>query len=104
MADRVRAHTRKTASGRTATVREHSRTGRLRKGIVSPRHAWKLLKKAFTANREKRHVVAGILGVLAVAELGCWLTLTGVSLALATAGVLALAVATLGAAAGGLHR
>ncbi len=104
MADRVRTHTRKTASGKTATVRNHTRAGRPKKAIVHPRHAWKLAKKAWSANRKKKRTAAVILSLLALTEITAWLTLEGVSLAFATAGILALSVAAVGAAAGGLHK
>jgi len=99
----VRTHTRKTASGGTTTVRQHSRSGRPRKGLVSPGHAWKLARKAFAAGRKKKKGVAAVLGVLALAEISAWLALEGTSLMLATAGVLALGVAALCAAAGGVN-
>jgi hypothetical protein len=104
MADRVRAHTRKTASGKTATVRSHGRKGRPRKALISPRHSWKLLRKAFAAGRKKKRAAAVVLGLLALTEITAWLTLEGASLIIATAGVLALAVGVAGAGLGGLHR
>lgn len=102
MASRVRAHTRKTASGGTTTVKQHSRTGRPRKALISPGHAWKLAKKAFGARKSRRGLAIG-LGLLAIVEVTAWLTLTGVSLAIATAAILALGVAAIGAAAGGFR-
>jgi hypothetical protein len=68
---------------------------------VTPRHAWKLARKAFAAGRKKKRVTAAVLGGLAVAEFGAWLGLQGVSLMAATAGVLALSVAALAASASG---
>jgi len=103
VANRVRAHSRKTPGGGTARVRQHSRAGRPRRALVSPGHAWKLAGKAFRAGRRKKRLLAAGLGALAVAELTAWLTLEGVSLALVTAGILAVAVGAVGAAAGGLR-
>lgn len=104
MADRVRAHTRKTASGGTTRVRQHGRASRPRKPIVSPRHAWKLARKAFGHARRKRRLLALVFGGLALTELAAWLTLEGVGLALTTAGVLAIAAGTAATAAGGVRR
>lgn len=95
MANRVRSHTRKTASGKTARVQQHSRTGQPRKGLVSPRHAWGLFKRARRASKRKKTVLAVVLGALGVGELVSWLLLD-------TAGFLLMtfaALATLGAAA-----
>jgi hypothetical protein len=97
----VRTHTRRTASGKTTTVHQHTRRNKGRKGIVSPAHAWKLAKSALRAARRKRRVTAAVLGGLAVAEVSAWLTLRGVGLVLATAGVLAIGVASMAAAASG---
>jgi hypothetical protein len=99
----VRTHTRKTAAGGTTTVRQHSRRGRPRKGLVSPGHAWKLAKRAFGAGRKKKRAAAVVLGALALVELGAWVALEGTSLMLATAGVLALSVAAVAAVAGGVE-
>lgn len=105
MADRVRAHTRKLAGGGTARVGNHNRKGRPRKAaLISPGHAWRLFKKAASANRKKKHGAAVVLGVLALTELTAWLTLEGASLIIATAGVCAVAVGVTGAALGGIHR
>jgi hypothetical protein len=93
---RVRQHTRKTASGKTTTVRQHTR------GLVSPRHSWGLFRRAMVAGRRKRKVTAFVLGGLAFAELGAWLTLSGLALILGTAAVLAGATAFLAASAGGM--
>jgi hypothetical protein len=99
----VRTHTRKTASGGTTTVREHSRTGRpRRRGMVTPAHAWNLAKRAVKAGRRKKKVTAAVLGALALGELAAWLALEGAGLMLATAAVLALGVAWVAAAAGGI--
>jgi len=104
MADRVRTHTRAKPGGGSTTVRTHSRTGRPRRALISPRHSWKLLARAFRAARRKKHAAAVVLAVLGAAELAAWLTLEGASLVLATAGVLALGAAAAGAAAGGVRR
>jgi hypothetical protein len=99
----VRTHTRRTKSGGQTTVHQHSRQGqgKQRKPIVSPRHAWKLARRAFAAGRRKKRVTAFVLGGLAVGELGAWLGLRGAGFLLATAGVLMLATAALAAAATG---
>jgi hypothetical protein len=94
----VRGHTRKTASGKTTRVRQHTRRG----GLVSPRHSWALFRRALSAGRRKRKVTAAVLGGLAAVELAAWLTVTGVALILATAAVLAGATAFLAAQAGGM--
>ncbi len=99
----VRTHTRRTKSGRTTTVRQHSRSMRGGRGLVSPGHAWHMTKRAFSAARRKKRVTALVLGGLALGELGAWLTLRGAGLALATAGVLALGVALLAAMASGME-
>jgi hypothetical protein len=91
---RVQTHARRTAGGGTTTVRQHSRKGRPRKPIVSPGHAWKLAKKAFRAGKRKHRMMAFALGGLALGELTAWGTLRGAGLMLATAGVLAMAVAS----------
>jgi hypothetical protein len=101
MAARVRTHTRRTKSGRTSTVRQHSRRTRGRRGLVSPRHSWKLARRAFRAARRRKRGTALMLGGLAAGELTAWLTLRGVGLVLATAAVLALGVASLAMAASG---
>jgi len=82
------------------TVRQHSRRARGR-GLVSPGHAWKLLRRAFRAGRRHKKGTAAALGALALAELGAWAALRGAFLMLATAGLLALGVAWLAAAASG---
>jgi len=97
----VRTHTRRTASGKTTTVQQHSRRKQGRRGLVSPSHAWKLARRAWAAGRRHRRVTAAVLGGLAVAEVSAWLTLRGVGLVLATAGVLAVGVASLAGAASG---
>jgi hypothetical protein len=72
------------------------------RGLVSPGHAFKLVWQAFGAARRKKRVTAVLLGSLALGEIGAWLTLRGLSLALVTAGVLAIGVASLAAAASGM--
>src|SRR5215472_3942878 len=98
----VRGHTRKTPSGGTTNVTQHSRRGRPRRALLSPGHAWQLAKKALRANRRKKQTVALVLGVLALGEITAWLTLQGVSVILLTFGFIAIAVGTLAAAAGGV--
>lgn len=97
----VRTHSRRTASGGTTTVRQHARRMRGGRGLVSPGHAWKMGRRAFGAARRKKRVTALVLGGLAVGELGAWLTLRGASLVLLSAGLLALGIAALAAAASG---
>lgn len=105
MSERVRAHTRRTASGKTTQVRNHGRKSRPRKAaLVSPRHAWKLLKKAANAAGRKKRGAAMVLGLLALGEITAWLTLEGASLIFVTAGVLAVSVGVVGAGLGGVHR
>jgi hypothetical protein len=97
----VRTHTRRTAGGGTATVRQHSRKGRPRKPLVSPGHAWALFKRSLRAGKRKHRMMAFALGGLALGELTAWGTLRGAGLMLATAGVLAMAVAAVCASASG---
>jgi hypothetical protein len=101
MANRVRTHTRKTPGGGTARVRQHTRAGRPRQGLVSPEHSLKLLKKAIAHGRKKRRVLAMVFGGLAAAELGGWLAFEGIGFGLVTIGVLAVGTGTLVAALGG---
>ena len=101
MANRVRAHTRRTKNGKTTRVQQHTRKGRPRKALVSPRHAWELVKRARRASKRKKTVLAVTLGGLAVAEFGAWLTLDGIRLVAFTAGVVAIGAAGLAAMATG---
>jgi hypothetical protein len=101
MAAKVKQHTRRTASGSTTTVHQHSRRTRGRRALVSPGHAWQMAKRAVRASRRHKRVTAAVLGGLAVGELAAWATLRGASFMLATAGVLAIGVAALAAAASG---
>ncbi len=103
MPDRVRGHQRKTADGKTTTVRQHGRASRPRRALISPGHAWKLLKKAYRHGRRRRRFLAISFTVLAGAELGAWLTLEGFSFTLATAGVLATATGVFLAGLGGVR-
>jgi hypothetical protein len=103
MPDRVRSHTRKTPTGGTTRVRPHSRTSRHRRALVSPRHSWKLAKRAFRAGRRRKRALAVTLGALAILEIGAWLTVEGVALIATTAGVLAITVGVLAAGAGGVR-
>ena len=98
----VRTHTRRTKSGGTTTVRQHSRAMRGGRGLVSPGHAWSMAKRAFGAAQRRKRVTAVVLGGLALGELGAWLALRGVVLALATAVILAIGVGLLAAAASGM--
>jgi hypothetical protein len=101
MSASVRTHTRRTASGRVTTVKRHGRKTKGRRALVSPGHAWRLLGSAIRAGRRQKRATALVLGGLAVGELGAWLTLRGVGLVLATAGVLAIGAASLAMAAAG---
>lgn len=92
---KVRGHTRAKPGGGTTRVRAHTR------GLVTPRHSWRLARRAFRAGRQRRKVAACVLGGLALAELGAWLTVSGLALILATAAVLCGTGAVLAAQAGG---
>jgi len=93
----VRTHTWRTASGKTTTVRHHTRDGSAarpqklkRKRGPNPGHARKLGKRMRAAGRRGRKGKAAMLGALALGELLAWLTLSGTSIILALiAGVLA---------------
>jgi hypothetical protein len=98
----VRTHTRRTASGETTTVHQHSRRNRGGRGLVSPGHAWKMAGRAVRAARRRKRLTALVFGGLALGELGAWTALRGVGLALATAGILAIGIAWLAAAASGM--
>jgi hypothetical protein len=98
----VRSHARRTKSGGTTTVRQHSRRVRGGRGLVTPGHAWKMARRAFGAARRHKRVTAAVFGGLALGELAAWLTLRGVGLVLVTAGILAIGVACLAAAASGM--
>jgi hypothetical protein len=71
--------------------------GRKRRGLLSPRHAGKLLLRSYRAARRRHRVVAVALLLLGLVELAAWLTLTGAALILATAAVLAGATAIVAA-------
>jgi hypothetical protein len=95
-ASRVRQHTRRTAAGETTTVHQYTRTGRgRRRGLISPRHAWQLLRRAFRAASRHKRGTAVLLGGLAACELAAWVTVRGAGFILATAGVLALGAGSL---------
>jgi len=93
----VRTHTRRTASGKTTTVRHHTRDGNAArpqklkgKRGPNPGHAGKLGRRSVAAMKRNRKGKAALLLTLAGAELAAWLTLGGTSLLLALlAGVLA---------------
>jgi hypothetical protein len=61
-----------------------------------------MAKRAARAMRQRKRLTACVLGGLAVAELGAWFGLRGAGAALATAGILALAMAWLAAMASGV--
>jgi len=88
MADRVRAHTRRTPGGGTTRVQQHSRRSRPRQGLVSPGHAWQLMKRAHRAGRRRKKALAFTLLTLGVTEFTAWLTLDTLGLLFTTAGVL----------------
>lgn len=107
MARTVRQHTRKTPTGGTTTVTQHSRRGgrkKKRQALLTPGHAWDLAKRARRASRRKKTTLAIVLGSLGLIEIVSWLTLSGLSLILVTAGVLALAVGSAAAGMAGIHR
>ena len=98
----VRTHTRKTPTG-TTTVHQHSRRSKGRRGLVRPGRGWRNIRRAFTAMRRKKRLTAACLLGLGMGELAAWSFLRGAGLALATAGILALAVAWLAAMASGVE-
>jgi hypothetical protein len=96
----VRTHTRRTSSGRTTTVHHHTRRGSgpqkpKRKRGPNPGHAWKLTRKARAHGRRGRNGKAALLGTLALAEVGAWLTLSGTSFLLALAAGILVAISVL---------
>lgn len=101
MANRVRAHARKKPGGGTTRVQQHTRSGRPRKAMVSPRHAWELVKRSRRASKRKKKALALTLGVLGAAEFGAWLALDTAGLLLTTFAVLATAGAAVAANATG---
>lgn len=100
----VRTHTRRTASGGTTTVTQHTRRNKGRRGLLRPGRGWRNIRRAFAAMRRKKRLTAAALLGLGLAELGGWTFLRGAGLVLLTAGVLALAVAFLAAMATGMER
>jgi hypothetical protein len=102
MGGTVRTHTRRTKDGSTTTVHQHSRATRGRRGLVSPGHAWKNVRRAFTAARRRKRATAALFGALALGELGAWVGLRGIGLVLVTAGALAIGVAYLAGIASGV--
>ena len=69
MPHNVRTHARRTASGRTTTVRQHSRKGG--RG-PNPGHAGKLGKRALVHVKRGRKGVAAALVTFAIAEVILW--------------------------------
>jgi hypothetical protein len=110
----VKSHTRKTASGKTVTVRQHARTGDAaapqttapartakpksaakRRG-PNPGHAAKLAKKSLkTARKRNKKARAAGIAALALGELVAWLTLQGTGLILMTLGAVVLGIGLL---------
>jgi hypothetical protein len=92
----VRTHTRRTASGKTTTVRHHTRDGNAArpqklkgKRGPNPGHAGRMGKKAFIHGRRGRKAKAAAFILIAAGEIVAWLTLSGTSFVLAlVAGVL----------------
>lgn len=84
----VREHTRRTPSGGTTRVRQHSR-----RGLLRPARAWRNTRAAFRHGRASRWGLAALYAVLAAAEITAWLTLAFGGLVLATAAILAAATA-----------
>lgn len=113
----VRTHTRMTKNG-PVTVTQHSRSSRGRKSqrrslrgkrggrraLVSPRHAFMLARRAWSAWSRGRKAAALAVGALALLELGAWGALEGTALVAATAGVLAFGVAIIAGMATGRAR
>lgn len=102
MPNRIRGHTRRTASGGTTRVSSHNRKGG--RTLISPQHSWKLLRTALKASKRKKKAAAAAYVALGVAEMVGWLALEGLSLALLTAGLLAVGVGVTGAALGGVRK
>jgi hypothetical protein len=102
-AGNVRTHMRKRPGGGATTVRQPSRQGRGRNGLVRPGRAWENIKRAGRALRRRKRGTAAGLGFLALLELLAWVLLQCTAAALATLGVLALAVAWLAAMASGVN-
>jgi hypothetical protein len=88
----VRQHARRTPGGGTTTVRQHGRAGRPRRGVTAG-HAWQLAKKAFKAGRQNKKGLAALLAAGAAAEFTLWGALRLGSIALGTAGIIAITVA-----------
>ena len=95
MTDRVRAHSRRTPGGGTARVQQHGRRSRPRSALVSPRHAWSLVKRARRASKRKKTFLAITLGTLAAAEFTSWLVLDTAGFLLMLAGGLAIGAGAL---------
>jgi hypothetical protein len=98
----VRTHTRRAASGKTTTVNHHTRRGSSagpqkpkRKRGPNPGHAWKLTRKARAHGHHGRNGKAALIGALALAEVGAWLTLSGTSFVLALAAGILVAISVL---------
>ena len=93
----VRTHTRRTATGKTTTVRHHTRTGSAgrdeklkRKRGPNPGHARKLVRRSMRHAQRGWKTKAVMVGMLAVGEIAAWFTLSGTSMILAlAAGLLA---------------
>lgn len=87
--EKVRTHTRRTASGRNVTVRHHTRAGRpKRKRGPNPGHALRLGKKASAAGKRGRKGRAAMLGAVALIEVVLWLTLSTTSALFSLAGAI----------------
>jgi hypothetical protein len=92
----VRTHTRRTASGRTTTVRRHTRRGKPKRKLgPNPAHAGRLGRRARSAMRRNRKGKAAMLLTIALLEVVAWLTLNGTSFILALVAGLLTAISIL---------
>lgn len=95
----VRTHQRRTKDG-TTTVHQHHRTGRGKARRPSAaRRGWTNLGRAFTYARRKKRTAAVFCAVLGTAQIGSFVALRGLSLAMVSVAVVATAVAGLAYAA-----
>jgi hypothetical protein len=83
----VRSHTRRTSSGRTTTVRQHTRRG------PDPRHALKLGRRAVSHGKRGRKGVAAALVTFAIAEVILWAAFNITGVACGLAGALLIGIA-----------
>ncbi len=97
MTRQVRTYTRRTASGRTTTVRRHTRAGQKLKDRRGPNpyHAGKLAKRSRAHVRRGRKGKAAMLGFLALGEVTAWFTLSTTSFILVLIGGLCVGLSIL---------